>query len=447
MLVNELGDTLNFYFTILYFLLGTITSSFAFSAGGAYSGPAFTTGPTSSHFYLNGAINPAMPSLLVDQDEKWRWSYFPSASASIEFGNVDDFVDEIDDLIDFVNESTLLDQDVNENINRFNEIVNELSEDGYIKTDLSIHAPLLPLVHTNDFFTGAMSIDLTYGVQATSRLFDAPIEIDLRALEITTAASIYLKSSVETKLSFSYSQDISRESTLFSEKQKLYAGVKINLISLGLSRQVVPLVSLGGRDIGDLIVDDYKNNLQNNVDLAFDVGFVFDSEKYRLGFSAENLNSPEFEYGTVGQNCDEASLGLSRDSCLAAQVFTAEGRIDEIDFFTLEPRFRADALYKISKNLHVSTAIDISEYQDVTGFDNQWFYLSSLYSTHYYLLPSVRFGYQKNLVGEGTSSLTLGASIFKFLNIDLEYGLESITVRADEFPRRLGLSMSIEEHF
>ena len=92
MLVNELGDTLNFYFTILYFLLGTIPSSFAFSAGGAYSGPAFTTGPTSSHFYLNGAINPAMPSLLVDQDEKLRLSYFPSASASIEFGNVDDFV-------------------------------------------------------------------------------------------------------------------------------------------------------------------------------------------------------------------------------------------------------------------------------------------------------------------------------------------------------------------
>ena len=423
-------------------------SSLALGTGGSYSGPAFTTGPTSSHFYLQGAIvNPAMPSLLVDQDETWRWSYFPSASASIEFGNIDDFIDEVDDMIDFVNESTLLNQDLNENIDRFNDIINALSDDGYIKTDLSIHAPLLPLVHTNDFFTGAMSIDVTYGVQATARLFDAPIQIDLRALEITTAASLYLKSSVETKLSFSYSQDVSRDTKWLSEKQKLYAGVKINLISLGLSRQVIPFVSLGGRDVENVIVDEYNNNLKNNVDLTFDVGFVFDSEKYRLGFTAENINSPTFEYNTFGQNCTEKSLGLPRDSCLAAQVFTAEGRIGETEVFTIEPRFRADALYKINKNLHVSTAFDISEYQDVTGFSNRRFYVSSLYSTRYYLLPSVRFGYQKNLVDEGTSSLTFGASFFKFINIDLEYGLESVTVRSDESPRRLGFAISVEEHF
>lgn len=442
------GDTLNFSYTVLSFLICTLTTSLAFSGGGAYSGPSFTTGPTSSHFHLNGAVlNPAMPSLLVDQDERWRWSYFPNTSASIEFGNIDDFVDEIDDLIDFVNESNIVNQDVTENINRFNQIIGELSDDGYIKADLSIHAPLLPLVHTNEFFDGAMSIDLTYRVQAAVRLFDSPIEIDLPALEITTAASLYVKSGIETKLSFSYSQDISRESKWFSEKQTLYAGVKLNLISLDLSRQIIPLMSLGGQNIDNVIVDEYNNSLQNNVDLAFDIGFVFDSEAYRLGLTVENLNSPEFEFGTVGQNCNEEPLGLLRDNCLAGQVFTAQGRIDETEDFTLEPRVRTDALYKLHKNLHISTAIDLNEYQDVTGFSNQWFYVSSLYNTPYYLLPSVRFGYQKNLADEGTSSLILGASIFKFLNIDLEYGLESVTVRADEFPRRLGLSISVEEHF
>lgn len=448
MFVSELGGKVSFYFTICSFLFGVFISLPAVCAGGVYSGPALTTGPTSSHFYLNGAIiNPAMPSLLVDEDENWRWSYFPSASASVEFGNVDDFVDEIDDLIDFVNESNILDQDINESIDRFNGIIGELSEDGYIKTDFRIHGPLLPLAYTNDFLNGAASVDFTYAVQAAARLFDSPIEIDLNALAITTDTSLYLKSGIEAKLSFSYSKNIFQDVEWFSEAQSLYAGAKVNLISLGLSRQVIPLVNLGDRGVGDVIVDEYNDNLQNNVELAFDIGFVFDAEKYRLGFVVENLNSPKFEYGTLGQSCDERPLGLSRDSCLAAQIFIVQGRLHEADFFTLESRARADALYKIHKNMHVSTAIDLNEYEDVTGFDNRWFYLSSLYNTPYYLLPSVRFGYQKNLVDEGTSSFNFGVSIFKFLNVDIEYGLETVTVETDDWPRRLGVAISIEEHF
>ena len=448
MFVNELGGKVNFYFTTFSFLLGMLVSCCVFCAGGAYSGPALTTGPTSSHFYLGGAtINPAMPSLLVDQDENWRFSYFPSGLASIEFGNVDDFVDEIDDLIDFVNESDILNQNLNENLDRFNGIIGELSEDGYIKTDFRIHGPLLPLAHASEFLNGAISVDFTYGVQATARLFDSPIVIDLNSLSVTTDTSLYLKSGVEAKLSFSYSQDISKDLEWFPEGQSFYAGAKVNLISLGLSRQIIPLISLGDRGVGDVIIDEYNDNLKNSVEFAFDMGFVFDAEKYRLGFIVENLNSPKFEYGALGQNCNESSPGLLRDSCLAAQFFAVQGRIQTAEYFTLEPRARVDALYKIHNNLHISTALDLHEYADVTGFDNRWFYVSSSYNTSYYFLPSVRFGYQKNLVDAGTSSINFGVSIFKFLNIDIEYGLETVTVETDEWPRRLGLAISIEEHF
>lgn len=419
------------------------------ASGGTYSGAGLTTGPTSNHFYMTSAVeNPAMSSLLVDNDEEWRISYLPNFSASVEFGEVNDFIDELDDLIDFLDDANIFDLEVSDTLDRFNNVIEQMGEDGYVKTDLSVHAPFLPLVHKSDFWGGSFSVDLSYGVQVGARVLDSPIEIDFTAIEVTTATSLYLKSGIETKFSLGYSRYFPSQAEWFNDFGKLYIGAKINLLSIDLSKQVIPLVSIAGRDVESIIRDEYNSNVNSNFQVGFDVGFIFDTEKVRFGLTIENINSLEFSYGTVGRDCDQRPLGFSRDSCTAAAFFVdTQGRIAANEVHKRTPLTRVDTLIKLTDYFNVSAVLDLNEYQDLSAFDQQWLHLATSLNTSSFWFPSLRLGYKKNLAEFGTSSLGFGVSLFKYVNFDIEYGLETVTVEAENFPRRLGFAISVEERF
>ena len=86
-------------------------------------------------------------------------------------------------------------------------------------------------------------------------------------------------------------------------------------------------------------------------------------------------------------------------------------------------------------------------YRDVSAFDNQWVYASTSYDTRSFFIPSLRVGYKKNLVGTNLSSIAFGVSLLKYVNLDFEYGLESVSENLDNSPRRLGFAISVEERF
>jgi len=442
--LGPVGDNVKHHLLLGVFICFAILGTPGHATGSFQSGPGLTTGPNSSGFSLFAAsANPSMNALLVDEGESWRLSYTPSLSLTVELGEVDDFLDELDGLVDFISDGDFLDENVGTVLDRFNDVVEELGEAGYLKAELETN---LPLLYKNNFLGGSLGVDLSYGIEASVQVLDDPIEIDL-VDGITTATSLYIRSAIETALSLSYGGELFADHEWFQDEYSLYAGVSLNLTSLGLSRQVIPLVSIGGVTVEDVLRDKFDSDLQNNVQLGVDVGFVFKASKYRLGFTVENVNEPSFSFDSFQETCAGISLALDRDACFAARTFIAEDRILMEETFIQETRMRVDALYNLTERWNISAAYDLTEYNDVGLFENQWVYASTSYDFKSFFIPSVRMGYKQNLVGTNLSSIAFGASILKYINLDLEFGLESVSADVSTTPRRMGFALSVEERF
>ena len=171
--------------------------------------------------------------------------------------------------------------------------------------------------------------------------------------------------------------------------------------------------------------------------------------RYRLGFTFENINSPRFNYGTIGTNCATREENTpARSSCeAAAQFIQQDGRIRARETHTMHARTRIDGLYHLTNKWSASGSLDLAAYDDIVGFENQWLHLATMYDFDNNIMPSLRLGLQSNLAGTQQSSLTVGMSLFKFVSLDLEYGLDSTSIDGSSAPRRFGIALGVEESF
>ena len=426
------------------------TQAFA-STAGVNPGSSMTTGPASNvHSIAAASNNPAMTSLLVDDDERWRFSYFPNLGFSAEYGDVENFSDDIEELIDILDAPALIQEPVNEVLTRFNNALISLGSDGYLKSSLGIGAPIPALVHRSPVLNSSFGISASVLGQASVQVLDSELTYDDQNGSFSTATSLYLKSGIQKSLTLSYSRELKNTPALqFARKGKLYGGVSAKLVSLELSTQVSPLQQLDGDNVSDVISDEYDANLNQSTNVALSAGLVWETGRYRLGFTLENINSPQFEYGAIGVDCaDKPENTTARSSCeAAAQFIQADGRIRGRETHTMHARSRVDGLVHLTRNWMTTASIDLAAYDDIVGFENQWLHLASVHEFDNRFIPSVRIGLQKNLAGEQLSSLTFGTSLFKFLSVDMEYGLDTTTVDGDSAPRRFGIAFGIEEHF
>jgi hypothetical protein len=391
-----------------------------------------------------------MTSLLVDDDEQWRFTYFPSLGFSAELGDVENFSDDIEELIDILDDPALIQDPVNEVLTRFNNALVTLGSSGYLKSTLGVGAPLPALVHRSALLDSSFGISASVTGQASAQVLDDELTFDEQNGTFATATSLYLKSGIQKSLTVSYSQPLKTTPALqFAKKGKLYGGVSARLISLALSKQVSPLTELDINDVSDALRNEYDANLNESTNVALSAGLVWETGRYRLGFTLENINSPEFDYGPIGVDCaDKPENSTSRSSCeAAAQFIQADGRIVAREVHRMHARTRIDGLAYINQNWMVTGALDLAAYNDFVGFDNQWMHLATAYEFDNKYIPSLRVGLQKNLAGEKLSSLTFGTSLFRFLSVDVEYGLDSTTIDGNSAPRRFGIALGVEEYF
>lgn len=419
------------------------------SYGGSSSinpGSSATLGPSSSSYSIASAFNnPAMNSLMVANEKNLRFSFLPNFGLNLEVGDVDNFTDELDELIDIIDDPGSTTDSAEDVLERFNTTLLDMGESGYLKQSSYFNAPFLPLYYRSDFLGGTLGVGLNWETQIGLRILDDPLTFDDQNGTFSTATALYIKAGIEQNLSVSYGR------ALLSDKGKdrLYAGVKVKLMNVELSKQVFPILQLDGRDVQDVIKDEYDDNLKSNTNIGIDIGLVWDADNYRVGLTIENLNSPEFDYGTVGENCiDRPENTESRSNCESAAFFIQEkGDIKAKETHTKHALTRVDGLYKLSDHWTIVSSLDLAEYDDVTGFENQWWHIAMAYDANSFVLPSARVGYKKNLAGSETTSLTVGFNLFKYFGLDIEYGLESVDVDGSSYPRRLGLSLGFEQRF
>lgn len=409
------------------------------------SGSAMTLGPSSLSTSLSSStFNPGMNSLVIGEGDSLRMSYFPTFGANYEVGALDNFADDIEELADIIDDSSNTDDDTSEVLDRFNNVLKLAGEDGYIKFNANLNAPLLPLYFYSELLQGTVGFDYSVNLQVGLSLLDAELTFNNQNNSFATASALYLKSGIQQTYSVSYGKEI-----FINHSGKLYAGAKLKYIHMELSKQVLPLVELAGEKLSDFIEDEYDQNKLSTGNLGLDLGIVWDANSYRIGLTLENINSPTFDYGEIGVNCtDIAENTSSRNSCESAKYFTqTTGEINAKEVHKKQAIMRADALVNISDKVQFTTAIDLSKYDDIVGDDNQWLRAAIIYNSNENILPSIRVGYHKNLSGFKTSSITAGLTLFEILSFDIEYGLESVEIDGTSAPRRAGFSLSIQEQF
>lgn len=419
-----------------------------FAANGINPGSSLTTGPSSSQYSIFAAgNNPAMAPLMVSEGEHWRINYLPSISFDAELGEVSNFADDLEELIDIIDDPSLVDSP-EETLDRFNDVLVRMGEDGYIKNSVNVSIPVAPLYFSSERLGGTVYVDVNFGAQVSLRVLDRPLFLASESQSFTTDTSIYLKSGIEKKVAVGYGRKILEDNAFLAGKGTLYVGAKLNFYSMELSKQIIRIEDLDGQEVSDVIQDEYDSNLTSSSGVGLDLGLVWDADWYRIGARITDLNSPSFSYGAVGVNCEQRPENtVEHNSCRIAQSFVDEGRLASHEEHTKHALLSVDGLLAITDRWHVTSSFDLAEYDDVVGYENQWWNIATSYDTKGRFLPDWRLGYKSNLAGTKTNAFMGGVTLFNVVSLDLEYSTESVEVDGTEVPRRLGFSLAFEESF
>ncbi len=316
-----------------------------------------------------------------------------------------------------------------------------------MKIDVQFVAPLAPLLMRSDLLGGVLSMDLVGGVTAKVSVLDDDIEFIDNDFETNIAA--YIKSVQYTTLGLGYSRELDNfviDKVNEHVAGRLLTGVRLNMYSLSLSKQVIGLLSIHEDDeLGDVIADDFDTNQVSTTDIGLDLGLIWEADNYHLGFTWRNINEPEFEFGAIGENC-LSKENTSQSNCFTAQVFEAQGRISLNETHVMTSQATADvALNSENKRWRLAASYDLQPVRDPVGDEYQWTTASAAYVSSRFI--GVRVGVSQNQVGSALTMVNAGLSLFGNVNLDLRYSLDTIEVDGTSAPRTFGFNLGFESSF
>lgn len=403
---------------------------------------------TVSNHLLSVTHNPAACHQVLKDKDKFRMAYWGSAGLYAEFGAIDNFAEEIDELVELLDENNVSLDEAEDVQNRFNDVLVGLGESGYVKMGWDLTAPGFPMAFKSENLGGNICAELTSDIQVKGSVLDSNLSFDVEDAEVVynTQSSLYLKSAIMTRVGFSYSREVFNRD-IGQWQGKLIAGAKLNFYSMNLSRQVILFESFEDEETSDIISDEYDQNQEQTTAAGLDVGVLWAADRYQLGFTIANLNEPEFDYGDVGANCQDLSGATQINNCVAALNFSSEGRIATEETHVMSALGTLDGAVAVTPKWFLSGSIDVAAYNDPVGDELQWFTLSTTYFPASRWVPGWRLGYRANLTGEELSSMNFGTTLFGVVNFDLMYGLEKTEVDGTVLPRNFALNFGLEQRF
>jgi hypothetical protein len=427
--------------------------SFASSVHAFYEPAASSTlGSSSTGWHLSGVVhNPAVGIISLGENAKYRGSYLPSFGAKFEIGDFDNFSEEVDELTDLLDGKGILLEDVGSTLLRFNNLLGDLGQKGSVKGTAYASLPITPLI----FSLGdqkAVSVQFDTFAQFRGNVLTSKTTSCGEFLcfnpnnnSYDTKTSLYLKGVKGYQLGVGYSQWL-RSISFGPIAGELYAGTKLNLYSLSLSKQVIPLKGLDGKDVSDVIQDDYDTNEVSSTQLGLDAGLVLKSQNYQLGFTLENINQPKFDYGVLGQNCSQLT-GFVADKCFQADDFADRGIISASESHQMQALATVDGQYWVGPRWALGASLELTDHYDPVGDIKQMMSISTSHLSTHRWIPDWRLGYHKDMKGQKLSYMAAGTRILQVLNLDLLYGLEKTLVDGDSYPRIFGFAVSVDQRF
>lgn len=417
------------------------------------SGANLTYGVNSvSQSAITSANNPAAGALALKKgDTRFRMGLI-TAGVGYEVGDVDNFVDDLDLIIDKVDTMTpqeaqaVANNDPGNLLEQFNNILPTASQDGYFNTTVGGHVPLTPLLVAADFLGGALSLDASVGMQARVGVlddaviyFDGGTPVDYTDDDLDAGdTSLYVKGALVTELALGYSRQLIKNSD-----GGLYAGVRAKWLSVELGRDNILVDSPATEDL-DTALEDFDENTVESSAGTLDLGLIWASTHYQAGLTVMNATSPSFDFPDSSTFTDAPNCGAR--ATLAAQNRCTEALGDTT--YKMDAQMRLEgALHSESRSWLVTLAYDVNAVENPVGDDQQWMVAAVAFQPESWIIPAIRAGYRKNMAGTELSYATFGLSLFKGLNLDVAYGLESTEVDGSETPRGAMANLALELRF
>ena len=436
-------------------------------------GPNVTYGSVSNgQSLLSDINNPAAGALApIKEGSKFRFGVLSSIGVGAEYGEIDNFYEELDAMAnDFdlanafssvtnVNDPAALDE-VNTRINDINDLLDNIEDNAYGKAFVSGHVPLMPMIVSSDTLGGSLTLDLNVSAVARVGAIADTIQFDLTnaqtfitnnlggfnqatfgditvtvngnnvSYSLANDSVMRLKAAGVFEAGFGYSRNV-----YATNSGNLLLGLRAKYYQVTLAQDVEKVED--ETDTEDLFSEfDYKDG-NTDSDFSVDIGLLWASDHYRIGATATNLTEPEFKYNPIDP-VKLAPINDPRISSLLSQEL----------IYKMETQFTIEgAVHTKNQKWVFSAAYDTNAVEGPTGDEYQWGTLSAAFITKSWIIPGLRVGYRVNQAGSELSYLTAGLTLFKYLNIDGAYSLDDVVVDGSTLPRSFMFNMGLELSF
>ncbi|GAB3489152.1 conjugal transfer protein TraF [Marinomonas epiphytica] len=407
-------------------------------------GTSYTLGTMANKRSLSTSLaNPAAPYLMTTL-KSLRHGYLGPIGFGYEMGSISNLEDQVDELEDTLSsESYSSTAEAEAAIAKANGVISDIADTAYIKFSGSVQLPFMPLIYKSQN-RGAFMLDSSVSFVGKGSILADDINYSLSgsSFKLNTDTSMYIQSATDFRVGLGYSQVFGR-----FVSGALVLGGKINFHEISLGRDLAVLVD-DSSDAGSAFGDDLFNSQKSSTGLGLDLGALWVSDYYQLGATLANINEPEFDYETLGDCGGLTGSPLTR--CNAAVTFSDASKLSLVDSYTMERQLTLEgALTSKNRQISLAASFDVNAVADPIGDEYQWQTLSVSYFSDNIAVPGVRLGYRKNAAGEKLSYVTAGATLFQRLNLDLAYGLESLSDEggSSSIPRSFYFSLGYDSAF
>ncbi|WP_111639434.1 conjugal transfer protein TraF [Marinomonas shanghaiensis] len=414
------------------------------------------------HALSTAAGNPAASYLMANL-QGFRVSFLGPVGIAVEGGGIDDINDRVDELEAIFDEDftssidveaikteaqsapdpdafvvAKIDEvlaDINSSLDSADAVISDISQTTYVKFATTVQAPFLPIIYKTrrrgvftldasaslvgraDILADNLTLTGVDELEAVTSAADLD-GVDVSGADVESDTSVYMKRASDYHFSVGYSEMVSR-----SETSALIVGGRLNFHRLALDQKLTVLTE---DDDSSVSYSDFflsRDSVSSGVSL--DLGLILAARNFQLGASIANVNEPEFDYKGLVSNCT-GLVGADKTSCEAALRFAGEGVFSLKETYKMEAQMTVDAAIK-SKDQHFSLAgsYDVNAISDPLGDEYQWATVSLSYFSDNWVLPGMRIGYRKNLVGSELNYYTAGLTFYRRLDVDVAYAPEN----------------------
>jgi hypothetical protein len=430
--------------------------------------------------------NPAAAAALADREPgAYRVHSGLSVSAGVEYGNVQDIFDLIDEASkafapDPVEPPTsggtptppietrppldigkIIDENFPDLAARVDKVVEEvafhtgllaiIASEGFGKAYV---AGEVPIVGGRELLGGSWNINLNWSGTSKLRGIGRPIEFDadkfLDRLEevlnnLPNVPTVYdipgdvdlIVDPVKERLGIQFTNDslvltkaakttelslgYGRE-VFASDHGKLFLGVDLKYVHMELSRVSVRFGDL--TDSEELFEEIRNASFESDDNGTFDVGALWVGRNYQVGASLININEPNFHFprGDLSSFTDPIVLReLSKDRKITLE---RQGKLEA-------------AVFDENRKWSINVGYDTNPIVDQMGDEFQWATVSAGYATGSWWIPGLRLGYRQNLAGTKLKYASIGLTLFKYLNLDVASAFDTVKINGQDLPQGL----------